>query len=38
MRKQKEAKPFSDELIDGLLKQGRKAEDVQGLLKQITKE
>jgi putative transposase len=37
MRKQKEAKPISDELIDGLLKQGRKAEDVQGLLKQITK-
>jgi hypothetical protein len=37
MRKQKEAKPISDELIDGLLKQGRKAEDIQGLLKQITK-
>ena len=29
--------PFSDELIDEWLKQGRKPEDVQGLLKQITK-
>ena len=29
--------PFSDDLIDEWLKQGRKPEDVQGLLKQITK-
>jgi putative transposase len=37
MKKQKEEKRFSDELIDGLLEQGRKAEDIQGLLKEITK-
>jgi putative transposase len=30
-------KPISDELIDELLKQGRTAEDVNGLLKQLTK-
>jgi putative transposase len=29
--------PFNEELIDEWLKQGRKPEDVQGLLKQITK-
>jgi len=37
MKKQKEEKPISDELIDGLLKQGRTAEDVNALLKQLTK-
>ena len=37
MERQKKEKPISDELIDELLKQGRKAEDVNGLLKQITK-
>ncbi len=37
MKKQKQEKPISDEWIDELLKQGRKPEDVQGLLKQITK-
>jgi putative transposase len=37
MKKQKQDQPFSDELIDELLKQGRKPEDVQNLLKQITK-
>jgi len=37
MKKQKQEKPISDEWIDGLLKQGRKPEDVQSLLKQITK-
>jgi len=31
------AKPVSDELIDEWLKQGRKPEDVKGLLQQITK-
>ena len=33
----KTVKPVSDELIDEWLKQGRKPEDVQGLLQQITK-
>lgn len=37
MKQQKQEKPISDELIDGLLKQGRKPEDINGLLKQITK-
>jgi putative transposase len=37
MKKQKEEKAISDELIDGLLKQGRTAEDVNALLKQFTK-
>lgn len=33
----KQDKPFSDEVIDGWLKEGHKPEDVQDLLKQITK-
>jgi putative transposase len=37
MKTQKKVKPVSDELIDGLLKNGRRVEDVQGLLKQLTK-
>ena len=37
MKRQKQEKPISDELIDGLLKQGRTAEDINGLLKQLTK-
>lgn len=37
MKKTKAPSPVSDELIDEWLKQGRKPEDVQGLLKQITK-
>ena len=37
MKREKKEKPISDELIDGLLKQGRTAEDVNGLLKQLTK-
>jgi putative transposase len=37
MKRQKQEKPISDELIDGLLKQGRTAEDVNALLKQLTK-
>ena len=37
MKRQKQEKPISDELIDELLKQGRTAEDVNGLLKQLTK-
>jgi putative transposase len=37
MKAQKEPKPISDELIDELLKHGRTAEDVNGLLKQLTK-
>jgi putative transposase len=37
MKRQKQEKTISDELIDELLKQGRKPEDVNGLLKQITK-
>jgi putative transposase len=37
MKKTKAATPVSDELIDEWLKQGRKPEDVHGLLKQLTK-
>jgi putative transposase len=37
MKTQKPDKPISDELIDELLKNGRTADDVNGLLKQITK-
>ena len=37
MKTQKETTPRSDELIDELLKNGRTAEDVNGLLKQLTK-
>jgi putative transposase len=37
MKKTKPATPVSDELIDEWLKQGRKPEDVHGLLKQLTK-
>jgi putative transposase len=37
MKRQKQAKPISDELIDGLLKKGTSPEDVKGLLQQITK-
>ena len=37
MKRQKQDKPFSDEVLDELLKQGRTVEDVNGLLKQITK-
>ena len=37
MKKQRGDKPISDEVIDELLKQGRKPEDVNDLLKQITK-
>jgi putative transposase len=37
MKLEKQAKPISDELIDEMLKQGRTAEDVNGLLKQFTK-
>jgi len=37
MARQKQEKAVSDELIDELLKQGRKPEDVHGLLKQLTK-
>src|ERR1700686_1675725 len=37
MKTQKQDKPISDELIDELLKNGRTADDVNGLLKQITK-
>jgi putative transposase len=37
MGRQKQEKPVSDELIDELLKQGRKPEDVHALLKQLTK-
>ena len=33
----KAARPVSDELIDEWLKEGRKPEDVKGLLQQITK-
>jgi putative transposase len=38
MKKTKQTSPISDELIDEWLKQGRKPEDVQGLLKQFTKQ
>ena len=37
MKTQKKAKPFSDETIDELLKQGQTADDINGLLKQFTK-
>jgi putative transposase len=37
MKKQKEEKPISDELIDKMLEQGRTADDVNVLLKQFTK-
>src|SRR5438477_5537777 len=37
MKKQKEANPISDEQIDEFLKQGRTADDVNALLKQLTK-
>src|ERR1700722_9243056 len=38
MKRQKQEKPLSDELIDQLLtRQGRTPEDIQDLLKQITK-
>lgn len=37
MGRQKQEKAVSDELIDELLKQGRKPEDVHALLKQLTK-
>jgi putative transposase len=37
MKTQKQGKPFSDEAIDELLKQGQTAEDINGLLKQFTK-
>ena len=38
MKKTKAMSPISDELIDAWLKQGRKPEDIQGLLKQFTKQ
>ena len=37
MKREKQEKAISDELIDELLKQGRTADDVNGLLKQLTK-
>jgi putative transposase len=37
MKREKSSKPVSDELIDQWLKEGRKPEDVNDLLKQITK-
>jgi len=37
MKRQKQEKAISDELIDGWLAEGRKPEDVHALLKQITK-
>ena len=37
MKREKQEEPISDEVIDGLLKQGRTAEDINGLLKQFTK-
>src|SRR5450432_348273 len=37
MKKTKQPAPVSDELIDAWLKQGRKPEDVHGLLRQLTK-
>src|SRR6516162_618868 len=37
MRREKPSKPISDELIEQWLKEGRKPEDVNDLLKQITK-
>ena len=37
MRKPKQEKPISDDLIDQMLRNGRTAEDVNALLKQLTK-
>jgi putative transposase len=37
MKTQKKEKPISDELLDEMLKQGRSVEDINGLLKQLTK-
>ena len=37
MKQEKQEKAISNELIDEMLKQGRTAEDVNGLLKQLTK-
>jgi putative transposase len=37
MKTRKQAKPISDELIDTLLTEGQTAEDINGLLKQLTK-
>jgi hypothetical protein len=37
MKRSKEEKPISGELIDEMLKQGRSPEDVNALLKQLTK-
>jgi putative transposase len=37
MKREKPDKPIKDELIDQLLEQGHTAQDVEGLLKQITK-
>ena len=37
MKTQKTGEAVSDELIDELLRKGRTAEDVNGLLKQLTK-
>jgi putative transposase len=37
MKTQKQAKPFNDEAIDELLKPGQTADDVNALLKQLTK-
>jgi putative transposase len=37
MKRQTQAKPISDELIDTLLTQGQTADDINGLLKQLTK-
>ena len=37
MKREKQEKPISNEVIDELLKKGRTAEDVNGLLKELTK-
>lgn len=37
MKREKKPKPISDELVDQWLKEGRTAEDVNGLLKRLTK-
>ena len=37
MKREKQERVISDELIDGMLKQGRTPEDVNALLKQLTK-
>jgi putative transposase len=37
MKKTRQEAPVSDELMDAWLKQGRTPEDVNGLVKQITK-